>query len=284
MKIPVLLAVLAVFGLLRFRRANLLMWAGAWWVGIYVLLRFGFTAPIPASVVTLYMGIVSLAILAYVSSSEERREEVSRPARPVHDGEAVHAAPRRDGRRHPGARGRERLRPDERAAPAAALLANGPSGVAVRDHGSRQEDRSRRRREPVPASRDVESGRVPQHVENGRQVFYRNCVFCHGDNLAGNGMFVHGLDPIPTNFADTGTIAMLRETFLFWRISKGGPGLPEEGGPWDTAMPAWEKFLKEDEIWDAILFLYDYTGQRPRAQGGGGREMTAWRIGLAAVA
>ena len=67
-----------------------------------------------------------------------------------------------------------------------------------------------------------------KHVENGRRVYYRNCVFCHGDNLAGNGMFVHGLDPIPTNFADSGTIAMLRDTFLFWRISKGGPGLPEE--------------------------------------------------------
>ena len=79
-------------------------------------------------------------------------------------------------------------------------------------------------------------------------------------------MFVHGLDPIPTNFADPGTIPMLRETFLFWRISKGGPGLPEEGGPWATAMPAWEKFLKEEEIWDAILFLYDYTGRRPRAK------------------
>ena len=82
----------------------------------------------------------------------------------------------------------------------------------------------------------------------------------------GNGMFVHGLDPIPTNFTDKGTIPMLRETFLFWRISKGGPGLPEEGGPWDTAMPAWEKFLKEDEIWEAILFLYDHTGYKPRAK------------------
>ena len=56
------------------------------------------------------------------------------------------------------------------------------------------------------------------------------------------------------------------ETFLFWRISKGGPGLPDEGGPWDTAMPAWEKMLKEDDMWDAILFLYDYTGSRPRAK------------------
>jgi hypothetical protein len=105
-----------------------------------------------------------------------------------------------------------------------------------------------------------------KHVENGRRVYYRNCVFCHGDTLAGNGMFVHGLDPIPTNFTDQGAIAMLRDTFLFWRISKGGPGLPEEGGPWASAMPVWEKMLKEEEIWDVILFLYDFTGQKPRAK------------------
>src|SRR3982074_2823817 len=79
MNVLVVFAVVAVFGLLRFLRANLLTWAGAWWVGIYVLLRFGFTAPIPSSVVTIYMGIITLAVLAYVSSSEERREEVSRP-------------------------------------------------------------------------------------------------------------------------------------------------------------------------------------------------------------
>ena len=105
-----------------------------------------------------------------------------------------------------------------------------------------------------------------RHVENGRRVYYQNCVFCHGDNLAGNGMFVHGLDPIPTNFTDPATIAGLRDTFLLWRIAKGGPGMPEEGGPWDSAMPAWEKFLKEEEMWEAILFLYDFTNQRPRAR------------------
>ena len=35
MNILIVLAVVAVFGLLRFRRANLLLWAGAWWVGLY---------------------------------------------------------------------------------------------------------------------------------------------------------------------------------------------------------------------------------------------------------
>ena len=79
MNLVVVLAVAAVFGVLRFRRTGLLLWAGAWWIGIYVLLRFGFTAPIPSSVISIYMGIVSLALLAYVSSSEDRREQVSRP-------------------------------------------------------------------------------------------------------------------------------------------------------------------------------------------------------------
>src|SRR5512134_2646621 len=79
MKILVVLAVLVAFGILRVLRVRLLVWALAWWAGIYVLLRFGFTIPIPASVISIYMGIVSLAILAYMSSSQERRDEVSRP-------------------------------------------------------------------------------------------------------------------------------------------------------------------------------------------------------------
>ena len=79
MRFRFLLAVVVFFGLLRFRRVNLLMWALAWWGGIYILLRFGFTAPIPSSVISFYMGISSIAILVYMSSSQERREEISGP-------------------------------------------------------------------------------------------------------------------------------------------------------------------------------------------------------------
>ena len=79
MNILIVVAVLVVFGVLRFLKANLLMWGLAWWVGIYVLLRFGFSAPIPSSVVSLYMGIITIAILAYMTSSQERRDEVSGP-------------------------------------------------------------------------------------------------------------------------------------------------------------------------------------------------------------
>jgi Cytochrome C oxidase, cbb3-type, subunit III len=264
MKILVVLAVVVVFGLLRFRRANLLTWALAWWVGIYILLRFGFIAPIPSSVISIYMGIVSLAILAYVSSSQQRREDISRPL--------------------------VRFMTEKRftvflVATAIAIPALAAANVYVQMSAPLQPPLFSRTIHPASPTDitvhdkkiDLNTGEDPfwpleksnpdefrKHVENGRQVYYRNCVFCHGDNLAGTGMFIHGLDPIPTNLPET--IPLLRDTFLFWRISKGGPGLPEEGGPWDTAMPAWEKFLKEDEIWDVILFLYDHSGTRPRAR------------------
>jgi hypothetical protein len=266
MNLLVVLAVAVVFVLLRYLRPNLLMWAGFWWIGIYVLLRWGFTAPIPSSVISIYMGIATIAILAYVSSSQERRDDISGPL--------------------------VRLMTERRYTPmlVAAVItipALAAANVYVQMNAPLEPPFFARTVHPASPTEitvhdkkvNLDTGDNPflhleashpteyrKHVENGRRVYYQNCVFCHGDNLSGNGMFVHGLDPIPTNFADKGTIANLRDTFLFWRVSKGGPGLPEEGGPWDTAMPAWEKFLKEEEMWEAILFLYDFTGQKPRAR------------------
>jgi len=101
-------------------------------------------------------------------------------------------------------------------------------------------------------------------VGEGREVYYRNCFYCHGDLLDGKGPYGHGFNPQPANFQDVGTIAQLQEAFLFWRISTGGPGLPKEGTPWNSAMPVWHEILKEDEVWKVITFLYDYVGQVPR--------------------
>jgi mono/diheme cytochrome c family protein len=90
------------------------------------------------------------------------------------------------------------------------------------------------------------------------------CLPCHGDLLDGKGHFAHAFNPAPLAFSDAGTIAQLTESFVFWRIAKGGPGLPREGAPWNSAMPAWEETLTEDEIWAVILFLYTQSGFQPR--------------------
>ena len=266
MNLLVVLAVGVMFGLLRFRRAGLLLWAAAWWVGIYVLLRFGFTTPIPSSVVTLYMGIVSLGLLAYVSSSQERRADITGPlvtfitekrytallaatvvALPAIAAASVYA------RMTVAIEPPFFARTVHPASPPEITVLGRTIAIDAGDN-------------PFRALERTNPAEFRTRVENGRRVYYRNCVFCHGDDLGGNGMFVHALDPLPTNFADGDTIANLRETFLFWRIAKGGPGLPEEGGPWSSAMPAWEKILTEDEMWEVVLFLYDFTGERPRAR------------------
>lgn len=260
------LALVAVHLLLRQRRAGTLLWTLTTWVTIFVFLRFGFTVPIPQSVVSLYMGIVTLSIVAYVTSDRERFAGFTGPL--------------------------VRLCVEPRRFPllVAVMLAI-PAlvafGVYMRMNVELQAPGFGRTVHPAPPDaitvhdRNIDLIRVDNpyrpletsdpeafrlHVANGRRVYYENCFYCHGDAMRGDGMVAHGLNPIPTNFADAGAIAMLQESFLFWRISKGGPGLPEEGGPWDSAMPAWEKFLTEEEMWDVVLFLYDFTEQRPRAR------------------
>ena len=114
---------------------------------------------------------------------------------------------------------------------------------------------------------DAEKHEYMKYVTEGGTIFFQNCHYCHGDQLNGLGMFSHVFNPTPANFIDPGTIAMLQEAFLFWRVSKGGPGLPNESTPWSSAMPPWEEHLKTEEIWKVILFEYWYTGWHPRTFG-----------------
>jgi mono/diheme cytochrome c family protein len=107
-------------------------------------------------------------------------------------------------------------------------------------------------------------GSMADHLRDGKAIYYQNCLPCHGDRVDGRGHFAHGFSPTPASFADNGTIAQLTESYVFWRIAKGGPGLPREGTPWNSAMPAWEDFLTEDQIWAVTLFIYDQSGWRPR--------------------
>ena len=107
-------------------------------------------------------------------------------------------------------------------------------------------------------------GREEVALERGREVYYQDCMPCHGDYLNAGGHYAHGFNPTPLALRGNGTIAQLTESFVFWRIAKGGPGLPREGGPWNSAMPIWEDFLSADDIWSVILFLYEQAGVSPR--------------------
>ena len=101
-------------------------------------------------------------------------------------------------------------------------------------------------------------------IEEGKILFQTYCRPCHGSKADGNGPFANSFRLRPINFQDPGTIATVVDNYLFWRIKEGGPGLPSESTPWDSAMPSWKDDLKDDEIWKIIMGEYDTAGVMPR--------------------
>ncbi len=265
MRLTVLLAILGVGVVLRLVRAGLLVWLLAWIVGVYVALRYAVVTPIPSSAFQMYMAITALALAAYATSSRERSRQVidpilafaterrytlplavvtllipclvawsvyqglQQPIQPPFFARTVHPAP--------------------------------PSEITV--HGEKID--LLRGQNPLRALEQSDAQGFAAHVATGRRVYYQNCFYCHGDSLGGDGMFAYGLNPVPANFLDSGVLPNFQETFFLWRIAKGGPGLPDEGAPGDSAMPEWERFLSTEQMWDVLLFLYHDTGYRPRA-------------------
>lgn len=235
----------------------------------FVLIRWGIplvppivgvsSAPVPASVSLQYMLTVLVGVLVWVSANEERW---ARFREPIHD---------------------LLVRPERRIARGAFLLLV-PLLVAFMTY-----DAVRPRVEAAAGLRSVhpanptsitvdgesfvlaglenpyrEEGAEDEAYELGLEVYYQNCMPCHGDYLGGEGHFADGFNPAPLPLRGGGTIAQLQESYVFWRIAKGGRGLPNDGAPWNSAMPAWEDFLTTDEMWAVALFLYRQAGVSPR--------------------
>ena len=224
------------------------------------------SAPVPQSVVLQYLAIVLVGVLVYVSSDERRWADFRAPLHATlvdHDKRWIRGALLVVVPLLLGAFAWNEARPRVDAPVQLRSIHPAPPGqVTVRGKSMALASLAN----PLRARGDPAA-----HRREGRRVYYQNCVPCHGDRLDGDGHFAHGFSPAPANFQDNGTIAQLTESYVFWRIAKGGPGLPREGAPWNSAMPAWEHILTEDEMWAVTLYIYEQSGWQPRrweAEGG----------------
>ncbi len=265
MKWSIIGPILALMVALRLLRAGLLPWLFVWMVGLYATLRYGFVTPIPNSAVQMYTAITALALGAYATSSRERTRQVVDPVLAFVTERrftvplvavavllpALAAWAAYQGLQQP-------IEP-----PFFARSVHPAPPVQISVHEEKID--LVRAENPLRELETSDTERFAAHVANGRRVYYQNCFFCHGDALGGDGMFAYGLNPAPANFLDSGVLPNFQETFFFWRIAKGGPGMPEEGGPGDSAMPEWERILSNEEMWEVLLFLYHDTGYKPRA-------------------
>lgn len=238
-------------------------------VGVYLGFRLVFDvilgAVIPASLLTMYMFFVSIGVFMVFTYNDERMAELTGPIKAMVEDPSkrmvrnivfvvvpLFAALFTFNQLRPSFDAPVELRTIHPAPPASAKIYGKRYNILKLENPYR-----------ILETEDPE--KFAQYVQEGASVYIENCHFCHGDKLDGKGPYAAGLNPTPLNFQDVGTIAQLQESYLFWRIATGGPGLPKEAAPWISSMPVWEEFLTEDEIWKVILFLYDYTGHEPRS-------------------
>lgn len=109
-----------------------------------------------------------------------------------------------------------------------------------------------------------EAALMEKNLFEGRALYAMNCRPCHGDSVAGDGPMADGFKLRPINFTDNGTIETIVTGYTFWRVENGGPGLPTEATPWDSAMPEWKLSLTEEQRWKIILAEYSLAEKTPR--------------------
>lgn len=235
----------------------------------FLIFRFGIRPPMPFSVLALYMGITLLAVLIYVSSDSDSwqafvtpiwrtlTEPGRRPLRlalgvviPVLVGYYVYS---------------QAAATVEAPLELRAVHPAPPDTISFRGKEINLQDPE------TPVRKEIRQNQASRdkHLAAGAAIYIRNCVYCHGDYLDGQGHFAHAFNPPPADFVGPSTIAQLSEGYVFWRIAKGGPGLPKESTPWNSAMPAWEDRLTEEQVWQVVYYLYETTGHPPRVMSTG---------------
>jgi mono/diheme cytochrome c family protein len=92
-------------------------------------------------------------------------------------------------------------------------------------------------------------------LDQGKQIFIRECMVCHGDAGRGNGPYIEGLQPSPPDFGD-GSYGDYTDADYFWRIS--------EGLPW-SAMPSWKIEYSEEQRWMLVHYIRTFFTQTEEA-------------------
>ena len=255
------------------RRLNLFWTVVVTLVGTYLLIQFGVPVasmliagrsaplPVPGALMAIYLALIVIGVLVYLAADEARLKEFWAPI------EAL-------------LRGRDKVQTThDRVFNLIRLivLVAVPLGAGWAVYSSTAPSSTpptalRLQHPTIPFAyekltnpfRNADGTVDPAVIEEGRVLFQINCRPCHGTPADGQGPMAYGFRLKPANFRSEDTIATVIEAYAFWRIKEGGIGLPAEGSPWDSAMPAWKDELSDDQIWKIIAAEYATAGVEPR--------------------
>lgn len=114
------------------------------------------------------------------------------------------------------------------------------------------------------------TGFTPSSIKDGRRLYEKNCVSCHGGTAAGDGALAGTLPKWPPTLTG-GLLWQRTEGELFWRIRHG---MRDQTGI--ETMPGFARKLSDGDTWALIDFL------RANAAGSGVAQAGKWNYPVAA--
>lgn len=111
-----------------------------------------------------------------------------------------------------------------------------------------------------PADRDMKNpvAPTPENVAAGKNLYEDNCLMCHGEKGAGDGIAGKNLSVKPADFTDAKMMKSETDGSLFWKMSRGR-----------GSMPGWKNVLSDTERWQLVNYI------RTFAKGGAGENITS---------
>jgi mono/diheme cytochrome c family protein len=104
----------------------------------------------------------------------------------------------------------------------------------------------------------VQAERLLTYEERqGKHLYQKYCVVCHGQEGKGDGFNAFNLDPHPRDFSDAGYMSALSDKQIYQTISGGGRSVNRS-----PLMPAYGGTLKKEDIQYLAYYVRTFGGQK----------------------
>ncbi|MEE9594406.1 MAG: cytochrome c [Candidatus Hydrothermarchaeales archaeon] len=90
----------------------------------------------------------------------------------------------------------------------------------------------------------------------GESIYASQCALCHGEDGDGKGPAAKGLEPAVADFSNEAWMQRERDVHFFYSIMKGVE---------QSDMPAFEDRLSEEDVWDVIAYIREFTGEEGKS-------------------
>ncbi len=80
-------------------------------------------------------------------------------------------------------------------------------------------------------------------IVDGKKLYTKMCVICHGNKGKGDGVAGMSLKPRPTNLA-TATVQGQSDGAIYWKITEGRP-----------PMATYESVISEEQRWQLVNYI-----------------------------